>query len=241
MDTRGSVPNNQTDVLPLPAVLVTSLLTWSVVAGSAVALAELDPRLALVPAVLAALTVPSALRLPRFTGLAVGGAMLAAAAVPFAPVVGWVVVAVLAAGALRVRPTSRDGSPLEDLQRHLSFCRRREATADVLTLHVPATSGADADAIRDGFRYTDSVNVRRLADGFDVVAVLDTQDLVREGVEQRLRALLGDVHLGWARFPDDGVTLEALDHVARVAARPAGAVPPAPVRATAAAPAEAVS
>ncbi|HEV2814540.1 MAG TPA: hypothetical protein VGW10_14895 [Solirubrobacteraceae bacterium] len=198
------------DVIPLPTVAITSLLAWHVAAGLAVGAAAVHPRLALVPAIVAAVAVPSALRIRGLPGAAVGAALLTAAAVPFLPAAAWVAAAVLGALALSVRPERSDDTSIEDLQRHLSWCRRRGAEADVLVAQV-AGDAVDADMVRECFRLTDSVHVERSGTGYEVLAVLDTHDLSRSGVAARVRAVLDPAaQLRWARFPADGVTLEDL-------------------------------
>lgn len=198
------------DVIPLPTVAITSLLAWHVSAGLAVGAAALHPRLAILPAIVAAVAVPSALRVRGLAGAALGAVLLSAAAVPFFPAEAWGAAAILGAIALSLRPERSGDTSIEDLQRHLSWCRRRGADADVLLAQV-AGAGVDADTVRDCFRLTDSVHVERSGAGYEVLAVLDTHDLSRSGVEERVRGTLDPgALLRWARFPADGVTLEDL-------------------------------
>ena len=216
------------DVIPLPTAAITSLLAWYVAGGLAVGAAAVHPRLALVPAIVAAVAVPSALRIRGLPGAVVGAALLTAAAVPFLPTASWGVAGLLAALALSLRPESSGDTSIEDLQRHLAWCRRRGAEADVLVAQV-AADGVDADIVRECFRLTDSVHVERSGAGYEVLAVLDTHDLSRAGVAARVRATLDPVaQLRWARFPVDGVTLEDLVRRSRAGGAPPADVEPEP-------------
>lgn len=126
--------------------------------------------------------------------------------------------------ALVTRPTL-DG----DLQRQLMRSRRRNEAAQVLV--------ADG-RLGDDVRLLEVVGTLRVTDGFEVLtsngrcevrAVLDGGDIDREAVEQRIAEVFGDalVHFGWASFPAQGVTLDALLTEARASMRPAhvGPVP----------------
>jgi type IV secretory pathway TrbD component len=209
-EAAGWVASALKNVIPLPTVAITSVLAWLVAAGLAVGAATVDPALGFVPAAVAAVAVPSALRATGLRGLGLGLLLLSAGLVPFEPAAAWGVAAVFAVGALSLRSERAEETSLLDLQRHLAWCRRLGADADVLVVTL-AGARLDAETVRNCFRLTDSVRVSSSADRFEVVAVLDTKDLSRSGVEQRVhQALDPSAELRWARFPADGVTLEAL-------------------------------
>ena len=110
-------------------------------------------------------------------------------------------------------------TPLRQLQRHLEWCRRRGETAHLLWVHAPGVQRSVAASALDVFRVTDSVALIHEGDGDtsdEIVAMVDATNFERPGIERRLRAYLGDgPGLGWANFPDDGLTIEALFDRAR--------------------------
>jgi hypothetical protein len=113
-------------------------------------------------------------------------------------------------------PTGRRVA-IDELERHLMRCRRREEAADVLTAEVVDAGDATRARLAGCFRLTDSVDVRRARRAVELTAVFDADGLDRDALERRLLVVAGDhdVRLGWARFPDDGLTLQALREVAR--------------------------
>lgn len=126
---------------------------------------------------------------------------------------------------------------MNELQRHLSWSRRRDEQASVLVAWLPseAVEGGERTLVAT-FRITDSIAMHRRAGGYELQAVLDHEGLDRAVVEARLRqATDSDVRAGWATFPDEGVTLcalldqararmrrRAVGDVVRLPARPAG-------------------
>jgi|GEM_PF-6547345 len=192
-------------------------LLWVVVSLVAV-LAPLEPgwHIALaVAAALCALTLPQPLHVrsaaaaamipiafvdpPTWSFVAAGGLLAAAMARPVAPAVP---------------------SRLERLQRHLEWCRRRDETSNLLWVHAPQVDRETATAALDAFRVTDDVVLLHEGEGHEeIVAMIDDTSFERAGLERRIRAHVGDdAGFGWASFPEDGVTLDALFHHARAAA-----------------------
>jgi hypothetical protein len=104
-----------------------------------------------------------------------------------------------------------------ELDRHLARCRRREEPAEVLVATIRGAGERTRIRVLTCFRLTDSVEARRTRSGVEVVAVFDGGDLDRDALERRLLAAAGgcESRLGWARFPDDGPTLDALLEAAR--------------------------
>jgi hypothetical protein len=101
-----------------------------------------------------------------------------------------------------------------DLERHLAWFRRREESGDVVVVRVPACT--DAGRVHTAFRITDSVMTASRGGQLEVGAVLDRTGLDREGLERRLSGVLGQqLDFGWARFPEDGITLAGLLERAR--------------------------
>jgi hypothetical protein len=86
---------------------------------------------------------------------------------------------------------------------------------------VPAHGRATCHRLACCYRLTDSVAVARVGRHCEVVALFDHDDgLDREVLERRLHAAAGvEPAAAWARFPDDGVTLDALLVVARMRLR----------------------
>jgi hypothetical protein len=110
--------------------------------------------------------------------------------------------------------------PSPDLEHHLMRCRRREEGAVVLALRVRAARAPAAGTLLRCLRLTDSARLRRTAHGWELDALFDEDGFDRDALERRLRATLNgsEPQLGWARFPEDGVTLLALLETARGAA-----------------------
>jgi hypothetical protein len=108
-----------------------------------------------------------------------------------------------------------------DPQRDIMRCRRREETASVLVARLSGHRRLGPSEIVGFFRLTDSVAAGRLAGGIELVGVFDDHRLEREGLERRFLAAArgARVELEWLRFPDDGVTLEALVARGRAALR----------------------
>jgi hypothetical protein len=142
------------------------------------------------------------------------------AALAGAPAWAFVVAGGLLAAILARRGTASVPSRLEHLQRHLEWCRRRGETAHLLWVHAPRIDHATATAALDAFRVTDAAALLHEEGGHEeIVAMVDHSKFEREGLERRLRAEVGEeAGFGWAEFPEDGVTLEALFRQARVAA-----------------------
>jgi hypothetical protein len=104
------------------------------------------------------------------------------------------------------------------LQRHLERARRRSESAHVLVVALAPEVSLTTEALTGAFRLTDSVSLQRNDDGWLITAVLDDHKLDRAGLERRLAERFpAPVNVGWARFPQDGYTLEGLADVARAA------------------------
>jgi hypothetical protein len=106
-----------------------------------------------------------------------------------------------------------------ELERHTMRCRRRQEAASVLVARFAGVGRITPARVLACFRLTDSVTIARTRDGWEVAGVFDEQGFDRQGFERRLRAALEDAApiLGWARFPQDGLTLELLLEGARAA------------------------
>ena len=117
----------------------------------------------------------------------------------------------LAALVATPRP-SAETTPLVLIQRHLEWCRRRDEPAHLLWVHALGIERTVAATALEAFRVTDHVALLEEEEGCtEVVAMMDHTNFEHSGVERRLRAQLGDgPGFGWATFPDDGLTLEAL-------------------------------
>lgn len=118
----------------------------------------------------------------------------------------------------------RDDTAALELQRHLARCRRRGETASALVVGLPAGAPMRKE-VAETLRITDSAAVRRIGNRWELNAILDAEDLPRSIVEGRLALALAtsDVVFGWASFPADGLTLDALFEQAR--ARTASTAP----------------
>jgi len=193
-------------------------LIWLAVALVA-ALAPLSPGAHIALAVLGALCAFALQQEPRVrVALAV-----AMTPVAFVDPPAWTFV--LAGGILAfalAQPAMGAAVPprLELIQRHLEWCRRRGETAHLLWVHAPHVDRETATAALGAFRVTDNVALLHEDGGHEeIVAMVDDTSFDRDGLERRLRAEVGEeAGFGWAVFPEDGVTLEALFRHARTAA-----------------------
>lgn len=148
---------------------------------------------------------------------AVGVSAAAAALLPPVAAAAVVAVVVLVCG----RPVAQADPRDHALRRHLAICRRREERALVLVASAPGRR----PSMTSELRISDStVAVARRGDS-TLVAVLDGRELSRERITERLRETHGqELKVGWATFPDDGLTLDALVEIASArAGRTAGA------------------
>jgi hypothetical protein len=157
---------------------------------------------------------------------AVGVSAAAAAVLPPVAVAGVVAVVVAGAVLLSGRPVAPADPRDHALRRHLAICRRREERAFVLVASAPGRRRAMTAELR----ISDSAVAASRRGASTLAAVVDGQELSRERITERLRALHGDeLRVGWAAFPDDGLTLDALVEVASARAGQAskGGVQPA--------------
>jgi hypothetical protein len=127
-----------------------------------------------------------------------------------------VVVSRRALGGRCTATTGNDG--LWPARIELARRRRAGAAADVLYVRVASSARTAALGAARTLRVTDGASILRQRRGAGIVAVFDPTDRARDPVERRLRERLGDAaHFGWAQFPAEGVTLEALVRVPVVA------------------------
>jgi hypothetical protein len=126
---------------------------------------------------------------------------------------------------------------LDPARLQLARFRRSERAADVLVVRLPPVSsiarrGAgrrSARAAASVLRVTDGVAILPSLGGYGICAVIAADDHARAAVEGRLVKVCGsDVHICWASFPDDGVTLESL--IAAASDRVPESLAPAPPR-----------
>jgi hypothetical protein len=145
------------------------------------------------------------------TPVGCGGAIALANAGTLPYAAPWLVGGVALAAAVGLAPRA-SGTSTEQLERHLMRCRRRQEAAAVLVARVSAPAGSTHGRLTTCFRLTDSVLIGRTQHGCEVAAIFDKDGFDREGLERRLRSEAGgaDVHCSWSRFPEEGLTLEAL-------------------------------
>lgn len=146
------------------------------------------------------------LSLRRRAAALIGAVVASAAAAAFLPplaAAAVVAVAVLLSG----WPAWPAGPRDHALRRHLAICRRREERAVVLVARAPGRRRA----LSGELRISDSAVVASHRSDTTLVIVVDGQELSRERIAERLRATHGrELLIGWAMFPDDGLTLDAL-------------------------------
>jgi len=101
--------------------------------------------------------------------------------------------------------------PADERERHLMRCRRRGERAWVVVARLGTPAALRPEQILARLRLTDSLSIRRLRDGYEIAGTLDAVNFDREAFERRLRGLAPrGADFGWARFPDDGATLDVL-------------------------------
>jgi hypothetical protein len=194
------------------APAVTWLSTLLAAALASVAVSDAVVPLAAGGAVIA-LTL---LRAPLSVRLLTALAMVPVALLDSSPVWSWAFGATALGLACGLFPRESETVDVNgDLQRHLAWCRRREEPAHMLVVPLNGTTDAGLSELLESFRITDSVTLGRGAGGSELYALLDAHGLVRQGLERRLAGRLGDHELGWATFPDDGITLQTLIEHAR--------------------------
>lgn len=155
------------------------------------------------------LLVPETSRLTRLFAIA----MLSPALLEHPPEWSYVLAGgLLAVVIARPSPGERAMTPLERIQRRLEWYRRRDEAAEIVWIHSPEMSEATTDRVLDLFRVTDAAARVPGSPAGEIVAMLDPLKLDHEGLERRVRACADgtDLGVGWATFPDDGVTLEVL-------------------------------
>lgn len=105
---------------------------------------------------------------------------------------------------------------MQDLERHVMRCRRKEESAWLMLALVPGRSRSTGHHLASCYRMSDSVAVTRVGRHYRLIALFDEDGLDRSVLERRLHSAAGaDPSVGWARFPDEGLTLEALLHAAQ--------------------------
>jgi hypothetical protein len=190
--------------------------------------------LALPPAgciALAAVGAACALSLPQETHVRLATAVaMIPIAIAGAPAWTFVLAGGVLAVALAQSPATAVPARLELIQRHLEWCRRRGETAHLLWVHAPQVDRETATAALSAFRVTDNAALLHEDSGHEeIVAMVDDASFARDGLERRLRAEVGEgAGFGWAIFPEDGVTLEALFRHARMAAVASASAEPSP-------------
>lgn len=207
------VPNSMKRILT--STRVPALLWLAVALAATIAPFTGTEHIALVAVGIGlALSLPQEIRIRLTTAAA-----MAPAALSNAPAWSFV-----AAGGLlmllNARPVLATTPHLEGIQRRLEWCRRRNESAHLLWVHTPHVSQAAIAAAMASFRITDKAVVLHGPEGGEeIVAMVDDVNFTREGLTRRLRTHLGETPgIGWATFPEDGVTLDALFSHARTAA-----------------------
>lgn len=101
----------------------------------------------------------------------------------------------------------------------LARFRRSEKAADILVVKLPPVASItrrtanrrSASVAASVLRVTDGVAILPSLRGYGLCAVLEADARARTAIEHRLRHVCGsEVGLGWATFPEHGVTIESL-------------------------------
>ena len=114
---------------------------------------------------------------------------------------------------IRSRPNGRTSAvpvPMASaVQLELERARRRGTPAEVMTIRS-STPASDAATLAALVRCTDAVEVRDRRGAWEATLVLDTTNFEREGLQRRIQERLPATRIGWARFPEEGATLQSL-------------------------------
>jgi hypothetical protein len=187
-----------------------ALLIWVGAAVLAIAVSHADVTAAALPAALALGVCAVGSRWPLSGRIAAAFALVAAAVEP-ATVLPWTLAAVCLSAVVNGRSGADPQPPLGELDRYLERCRRRGEPATALVVDMEADATALRNLLRS-VRVTDSLVVRRSKSRFIVYGLLDGDELTRAPVTARFGEALDGVApaFGWACYPADGLTLDAL-------------------------------
>jgi hypothetical protein len=196
-------------IIPFGARPYAPAAVWLVAMGLAAPIAPHSEPVAACIAALGVIVAVCVVRGPLAARAAIALAMVPGAT-PDAPSWAWVI-----SGGIVALLVSTRGGPVvlrsHDLQRHLDWCRRRQENAHVLVMRFSLREVPKPIRILDSFRTTDSIALHYSHGLCELQAVLDDAGFSREGVERRIvEATDAGFRFGWAAFPADGVTLDAL-------------------------------
>lgn len=203
-----------------PGAELRPVLLW--VSTALLALVTADAS-ALVPVVVASAAVLIVLTTPGNSTSTLQRLLLAAAFAPVAfpdqsPTAAWI----LAAGAVGFAVAWRRHEEPGDtsLLRHLERARRRGEPASLMVVRLPPASRGPLRDLQRRMRVTDSTRAVRGVAADEIHVVMDGADLEERNVEQRLgTGEIDRASVGWARFPEDGGSLDVLLATARERAR----------------------
>jgi hypothetical protein len=203
-----------------PAAEVRPVLLWVSTALLALVMADAS---ALVPVAVALAAVLIVLTTPGNRTSTLQRLLLATAFVPAAfpdqsPTAAWI----LAAGAVGVAVSWRRHEEPGDtpLLRHLERARRRGEPASLMVVRLPPASRGPLRDLQRRMRAADSTRAVRGLAADEIHAVMDGGDLEARAVELRLgTGEIDRASVGWARFPEDGGSLDVLLATARERAR----------------------
>lgn len=164
---------------------------------------------------------PTRVLLPSLALVAIAGGLVTG-------VVDTAAVGLVTAGAilgsavgLRERSDAVAIDPLHPARTELARARRCAEQADVMVVPLPR-EGPPPREVAATLRVTDGVAASRNGDGWELCAVIADadRDTARQSIERRLLAAAnGELAVGWATFPDEGLTLDDLLDLARDRAR----------------------
>lgn len=186
---------------------------WLSAAAAAVLLSGAGAAAAVLPAAIAFAFAGIGLRWAISSGAAAASALAAAAALDPARAFPWYCAAVCLSIVLGDRARGVEERGLDELDRLLERCRRSGEPATALLLQVEADATALRNLLRST-RVTDSLVVRGSRSRREVYGLFAGGGPIRGKVETRfVEALDREAAFGWASYPDDGLTLDALlDH-----------------------------
>lgn len=197
------------------------LAVWVVTATAATEISGADWRdagLVVALGAVAAMTAARRLTLWRAVTMAV---VPVAALVDPAALLPWSMAGASVALGFAPRAPVSELADGQAVQKHLMLCRRRDERADVMVVRLEQPSRPRLHKLLEGTRVTDSLAVRRHAGGIEIYGLLDAAGVDRSVVEERLKHLVGGpVSVGWATFPEDGYTMQALVEEARRGIQP---------------------
>src|SRR4051812_10775450 len=171
---------------PLASQGVVPALVWAITSALALGAERLAPGAEVGVAIAGAVVAVALLRGPALPLTLIG--LVPAAIGESAPTLAWIGGGAFAAAAV-ARGTAVVSVQMNDMQRHLAWCRRRDEPAAAFVMRFPTSKIPKPVELVSSFRVTDTIDLRRNGSGYELEGLLDQQGLDRAALERRVAAL----------------------------------------------------